>query len=347
MSHKEISAELNRIPIHLVGSWIGLTLPTSGSRCCPFHSDEHPSFEIKKSGDRWRCYACGKAGGAIDFVRHYYGLSFLEARRWLLARSQNVVPKLSRAKSREPSRSPQLKIAANLEDDSEVYEAFVACCPLAHSGRAYLKHRAFDDDTLRHFRVGQLPIDRDVAPDLVCRFGFSRVQTAGLLTSASTPSNFRLTFRRGYILFPILARGVIVCCQARPAGPHGDGAKYVNPVGRRPRTYNADALDTGAREIAVCEGVTDTMSAHQLGRSAIGLLGVSNRLEESEIAKLKGRRIELLTDWDDAGERKARSLRKELSKYGLVCVRKERPDPDVKDLNEYLIRLRRPDDAAR
>lgn len=39
---------------------------------CPFHDDEHPSFEINLTGKyvgRWACWACKRRGSIIDFVK--------------------------------------------------------------------------------------------------------------------------------------------------------------------------------------------------------------------------------------------------------------------------------------
>ena len=44
---------------------------------CPFHTDRTPSLSVK--GNRFKCFSCDASGSAIDFVRQYFGLSFIEA----------------------------------------------------------------------------------------------------------------------------------------------------------------------------------------------------------------------------------------------------------------------------
>ena len=167
-------------------------------------------------------------------------------------------------------------------------------------------------------------------------FGFERLQASGLLSKSSSPIDTRLTFYQGHLVFPILEDGSVASIQARKAGVVEGGSKYINLTGKRPRTYNVDILNSSTDQISICEGILDTMSAHQLGLAAIGLLGVSHSLQPNEIARLKGRRVALLLDWDDKGETKAEKLRAELSSQGIVCVRKSRPDPAVKDMNDFL-----------
>lgn len=46
---------------------------------CPFHDDHRASLTLKTDKGLWRCWACGMGGNAINFVRAFYGLSFIEA----------------------------------------------------------------------------------------------------------------------------------------------------------------------------------------------------------------------------------------------------------------------------
>lgn len=49
----------------------------NGRAMCPFHQDRHPSITIKN--ERWRCWACGERGDAIDFVARLNGIGVQEA----------------------------------------------------------------------------------------------------------------------------------------------------------------------------------------------------------------------------------------------------------------------------
>ncbi|MGR8928235.1 toprim domain-containing protein (plasmid) [Rhizobium leguminosarum] len=337
MNFKDVTSRLNQIPVQQAGEWLGIALPRRGSLRCPFpdHEDKNPSFEIRRCGVKWKCHACDRRGGTIDFVRFYRRIDFREAKQWLLDRSENPQTTLARQiKAPSPSQSISLPVATDI--DTEVYEAFLADCPLGDAGRAYLHSRAFSDATIHHFRVGQVP-NSNFASSMAAAFGFQRLMAAGLLGKLSTPDNFRFTFRPGYLVFPIIEAGRVVSLQARQTQPVSSGPKYLYLTGKHPRTYNLDVLTPDVREIAICEGIPDTMSAHQFRFNAIGLLGVSNALQEDEISRLLGRRVILLLDWDQKGEEKAQKVRSELASRGVVCVRKNKPDPHVKDLNEYLI----------
>jgi len=55
--------------------------------CCPFHSEDTPSFTIFRKGNgpqRFQCFGCGASGDPIQFVMDYEGLKFRDAVRRLV-----------------------------------------------------------------------------------------------------------------------------------------------------------------------------------------------------------------------------------------------------------------------
>ena len=47
--------------------------------CCPFHEEKSPSFSVSPNKGIYKCFGCGKAGDAIQFIMDLEGLSFPEA----------------------------------------------------------------------------------------------------------------------------------------------------------------------------------------------------------------------------------------------------------------------------
>jgi len=59
-----------------------LELKKSGANfkaCCPFHSENTPSFVISPSKQIYHCFGCGVGGDSIKFVQEYLKLDFAEA----------------------------------------------------------------------------------------------------------------------------------------------------------------------------------------------------------------------------------------------------------------------------
>ena len=57
--------------------------------CCPFHSEQTPSFTVSQSKQFYHCFGCGAHGTAISFLMEYERLSFPDAVEEL-AHSQGI-----------------------------------------------------------------------------------------------------------------------------------------------------------------------------------------------------------------------------------------------------------------
>ena len=55
--------------------------------CCPFHSEKTPSFHVVPDRQMYKCFGCGKGGGAINYVMELENLPFREAVAYLAQRA--------------------------------------------------------------------------------------------------------------------------------------------------------------------------------------------------------------------------------------------------------------------
>ncbi len=340
MNFKESTDTLNKIPIQQVAGWLGVTLPKEGSTRCPFpdHEDKNPSFEIKASGIRWICYGCGRNGGSIDFAKEYKGLDFLAAKQWLEGQSSNGGSAIRAVKQRakkniEDSKKPAE--ASNSGEHADVYAFLLTLCPLLERGKDYLVSRGITAPTMEAFKVAQMP-HQSILPKLLSKFGFERIYAAGLLTKKSTVDDPRIVFSWNSVVFPFLEGGKVLYLQSR-ALDSNTKYKWQNLSFHPKRIYNVDAITQASkRPFAICEGVIDTLSAIELGYSAVGMMGWSAKFSPDQIRVLRKKEVEILLDWDDKGEKGAQILRKKLNQYGVVSIRKKLPCTTATDLNEYL-----------
>lgn len=51
--------------------------------CCPFHNEKSPSFKVSKTKNIYKCFGCGRAGDAIEFVMEYKKILYPAAIEWL------------------------------------------------------------------------------------------------------------------------------------------------------------------------------------------------------------------------------------------------------------------------
>lgn len=54
---------------------------TSYTGLCPFHDDKTPSFSVSPSKGVYKCFACGEAGNAVNFIMKHEQKTYPEALR--------------------------------------------------------------------------------------------------------------------------------------------------------------------------------------------------------------------------------------------------------------------------
>ena len=77
----------------VVSSYVHLTKKGSNLwGLCPFHNEKTPSFSVNPERQIYKCFGCGKGGGAISFLMEMEHLSFPDAVRLLAQRAGLEVP---------------------------------------------------------------------------------------------------------------------------------------------------------------------------------------------------------------------------------------------------------------
>lgn len=332
---------IKAIAIAKVAKDLGFQLSRRGAGRCrlPGHLDQRPSFSLRLVSNSFLCFGCQRYGSVIDLVMAMDSLDFSAACRWLNDNYLNSANAPSR--SRRPRPITQQTMPASVWPsthgfDPEVYSWILDRSPLAESGKAYLQRRAFGAETIAHFRVGQIGDRTALFRRALTTFGMTRLDRAGLVMQGRYGP--LLCFPSNYLLFPFLQDGRVIYLQARRADDRAD-YRWFCLAKLLPPPYNLDALVESGSTITICEGITDVLSAHQLGMLPIGLLGAMRDLGPDIIHRLIGRNVAIFADADRSGRGLAKRLSGRLAARGITVVTKRLP-PEVNDLNDYL-RLRR------
>ena len=100
--------------------------------------------------------------------------------------------------------------------------------------------------------------------------------------------------------------------------------------------YGEYKLPTEIDTLYVCEGSLDTMWLDQLGYNAIGLLGASiSEAQVRRIANLRAKKVVLVLDNDDAGEKGTKKALTRLREYGIVkYVKLPKHVNDIQDIRD-------------
>jgi len=318
-SETTLSAIKNAVDIvALVGEYVSLR--RAGSRykaLCPFHDDHNPSLEVNPERQSFKCWSCGVGGDIFDFVKNKEHVDFPEALRMLADRAGITLERPSHAAPvRGASKVDLFEINAWAE---KVYADALA---LSVEAKEYLDRRGLSEESVRRFRLGFAPASRGWLVNAARRerLDIDLLEQAGLVSPSERSAGVMVERFRGRLMFPIHDdRGRTVGFGARilpevERALAADGkhvAKYINSpetalFHKRAILYAADLALTASREsgwVAVVEGYTDVIAAHQLGVSnVVGTLGTALGEDHLRALRRLAQRVILVFDGDEAGQ---------------------------------------------
>jgi DNA primase len=279
---------------------------------CPFHNDTRPSLQLDRQWQNYRCWACDARGDVFDFVMKHEKVEFPEALRILAERAgirldPQVLSAEDQARGRllDAMRWAEAKYKTCLLDD-----------PLAEDARTYLGDRQLSGATVRKFGLGFAPVSGDWLVRLAAqdRVPADVLVEVGLIAPRDEDRGFYDRFR-DRVMFPIRdVRGQTVGFGGRvlPSSPlAARGPKYYNsaetPLFRKSELiYGLDlARHPGSAEgfLAVVEGYTDVMMAHQCGvENVVATMGTALTLNHVLQLRRYVPKAVLVFDSDEAGE---------------------------------------------
>jgi DNA primase len=281
------------------GKYVGL---------CPFHSEKTPSFSVDPGKQFFYCFGCKANGNAIDFVMKRDRIEFVEALRQLADQTGVDLPRFSGEKQ-------------NTSERQVLFDAHSAACmlfekqlshpQLGEVARGYLSQRGFNAQTLKKFQVGLAVEGWDtlLRAEVMRKFPPALLATAGLVKPREN-GGFYDTFR-SRIMFPIRdEQGRIIAFGGRVM-PGAEEVKYLNspetPLFSKGRcVFGLDFARqkiVETRTVAVVEGYTDVVMAHQYGATnVVSVLGTAMTEQHVQILRRFADRVVLLFDADAAGD---------------------------------------------
>jgi DNA primase len=261
--------------VEVVGTYVSLRQQGQTYKgLCPFHDDHHPSFDVDPRRQRYCCWSCGKRGDVISFIQEHDRVDFREALE-LLARRAGISLEKNSTFRQNPGRGVMLDLG---KWAAEQYHQCLLDSPLAEEARRYLGDRRLSGETVRRFGLGFAPPKGDWLAERAARAGHSleMLEKIGLLARRTEGPGYYDRFR-DRVMFPIRnASGQTVGFGGRilPSSPLSARApKYYNssdsPVfTKSEQLYGLDQARQAAASagyLAVVEGYTDVLMAHQMG----------------------------------------------------------------------------------
>jgi len=298
--------------VDVVGSYVTL-LPARDKfkGLCPFHDDHNPSMTVDPRWQNFRCWSCQKSGDVISFIQEIERVDFREALE-LLARRAGITLEKTADSPQNRSRAAMLDV---VRWATEQYQHCLLDNPLAEAARKYLGARQLTGETVRRFGLGYAPASGNWLTEraAAARLSDEVLLQVGLVGERPEGKGHYDRFR-DRVIFPIRdVRGQTVGFGGRvlPDTPTAErGPKYYNSADTPLFTKSeclfgldlARQAGTAAGYLAVVEGYTDVMMAHQVGiGQVVATMGTALNARHVQHLRRYVPRVVLVFDADAGG----------------------------------------------
>lgn len=269
--------------------------------CCPFHNEKNPSFNVSQDKQFYYCFGCHAHGDAINFLKTYDRMEFVDAVAYLATKLGVEIPN-------NPQQQKQSRLSQSLYTSMEKISIYYQK-QLRQSTEAinYLKSRGLTGHTAKEFKIGYAPAGWD---SLLKDFKdlHSILSTTGMLIKKDNSGQYYDRFRHR-IMFPIRdLRGRIIAFGGRSL--NDEKPKYLNspesPLFHKSSElyglYEARQKNRDLRQLLIVEGYMDVISLAQHGISyAVATMGTAINPNHLQKVLRYTSRIIFCFDGDSAG----------------------------------------------
>ncbi len=276
---------------------------------CPFHDEKTPSFIVSPTKNIYKCFGCGKAGNASQFLMEYEKMNFVEAIRTLAAK-YNI-------QLEETNQNPEEYLEERKHIDSLylvndfAYEYFQKQLLETDEGRniglSYFKERGYLEATIKKFGLGYAPKSRTHFYEnaLDAKYKEEYLRELGLISES------KKDFFNGRVMFSIQnLSGKNIAFAGRILGSNPKAPKYINSpesavYNKRKILYGLYQAKTAIRKSDYCilvEGYTDVISMSQQGvENVVASSGTALTTGQLNLIKRFTDNLTILYDGDKAG----------------------------------------------
>ena len=278
---------------------------------CPFHNEKTPSFVVSPAKGIYKCFGCGKAGNAVNFVMEHEHYSYPEALRFL-AKKYNI-------EIEEEAMTPEMQQQIDERESLFTLNTFVNNYFQENLfntdegkaiGLTYFKEREFLEVTIKKFQLGYALDKWDDYSRHALENGFKKEVL--FKTGVTIDKGDKMMDRfRGRVMFPIHnLTGKVIGFGGRILSKDKSTAKYVNSpqseIYDKSKTlygiYFARNAILKNNQCYLVEGYTDVISMHQAGiENVVASSGTSLTVEQIKLIKRFTPNITILYDGDPAG----------------------------------------------
>ena len=320
---------------------------------CPFHDEKTGSFTVSPSKGIYKCFGCGAAGHAVNFVMQIDQCSFVEAVK-KIANKYHIEIQERELTAEEQQRQDDKESMFVVNDFcNRWFQSQLWDTPEGQAiGLAYFHERGLRDNIIRKFQLGYSPEKGSPLAQALKAQGFDEKfivndPAAGENKSTGTgvcgkSADGRIYDRfRDRVMFPIQnPTGKIVAFAGRIMRKKENVGKYVNSPGsliysKTNELYGLFLAKEAIRKHDRCflvEGQMDVISMHQAGiENVVASGGTALTEQHVKLIKKHTNNITILYDGDAPGIKAAEKGVDKFLKEGFnikVVVLPDGEDPD-------------------
>ena len=277
---------------------------------CPFHDDKNPSFVVSPDRQTYYCFACHEGGDAFAFVMAQEKLDFPAALELLARRAGITLKRRKRSEGEAPFDRDRLYDANAWAAE---YFGKMLQSDAGRGVRAYLEKRGFKDAIIAEWQLGFAPDSWDDLLKAAQKAGFKtlELENAGLIIPREGKEGHYDRFRNR-LMFPIFDTQDRAVGFGARALKDEDQPKYLNspetPLFSKSRALyglnKAKKAVSDAGNVAIVEGYTDVLMAHQCGVPiVVATLGTALTREHARLLKRFTPHVTVVFDADAAGQK--------------------------------------------
>ncbi|GAB3340011.1 DNA primase [Marivirga atlantica] len=315
LSQNTISEVQDRADIEeVVGDYVSLKKKGQNLwACCPFHNEKTPSFSVAPNKGIYKCFGCGKAGDAIQFIMDLEGLSFPEAIKQLAEKYGIEIEEDERLPEQQEAYNEKESLYIVLNYATNYYKDLLHNHEEGKSiGLSYFKERGFSKQTIEKFNLGYALNSWDGLLKAAQSAGHSEelLEKSGLIIKKEETDKVYDRFRNR-VIFPVHSiSGKPIAFGARILIKDKKQPKYINspetPVYHKSEVlygmYQAKQTIRNEDNCFLVEGYTDVISLHQSGvENVVASSGTSLTTNQIQLISRYTKNITVLFDGDTAG----------------------------------------------
>ena len=279
---------------------------------CPFHNEKTPSFTVSPSKNLYKCFGCGKGGGAVNFLMEHEQFTYPEALKFL-AQRYNIKIEEEQKSDEQIQRDHERQSYYLINEYAQGYfvDQLFNTAEGSSIGLSYFKHRGLLETTINTFKLGYSPKNSKAFTDQAVKTGYKldKLKQLGLTSTSG------YDFYRERVIFPFHnISGKTIGFGGRILKEAKKAPKYLNSpesdiYNKRKTLYGLYQAKTAIRKKDQCilvEGYTDVLSLFQNGiNNVVASSGTSLTQEQVQLIKRFTQNVIVLYDGDQAGQNAA------------------------------------------